>query len=96
LLLTVSSENTYNSYDDGAIGKSYLWVINDISSKRKLAAINPDRIIDLELIDNRFNGQKIESVCIVGEEKKQKQLVLAADDDKGHTVLFNMTLEYVR
>jgi hypothetical protein len=93
LLLTVSSENTYNSYDDGAIGKSYLWVINDISSKRKLAAINPDRIVDLEAIDSRFKGQKIESVCIVGEEKKQKQLVLAADDDKGHTVLFSMTLE---
>ncbi|WP_385892884.1 DUF6929 family protein [Terrimonas alba] len=93
LLLTISSENTYTSYDDGAIGKSYLWVINDISSKRKLAAINPDRIIDLESIDNRFKAQKIESVCIIAEEKKQKQLVLAADDDKGHTVLFSMTLE---
>ncbi|WP_276503452.1 DUF6929 family protein [Terrimonas pollutisoli] len=93
LLLTVSSENTYNSYVDGVIGKSYLWVINDISSKKKLAAVNPDRIIDLESIDNRFKSQKIESVCIVAEEKKQKQLVLAADDDKGHTVLFSMTLE---
>ena len=93
LLLTISSENTYNSYDDGAIGKSYLWIINDISSKRKLAAINPDRVIDLEAIDNRFKGQKIESVCIVAEERKQKQLVLAADDDKGHTVLFSMILE---
>lgn len=91
LFLTVSSENTYNSYDDGSIGKSYLWVINDVSSKRKLTAINPDRVIDLEEIDSRFKGQKIESVCIAAEDKTQKQLVLAADDDKGHTVLFNMT-----
>lgn len=92
LLLTASTENTFNSYDDGAIGKSYLWIINDISSKRRLDAINPDRVIDLEELDPRFKGHKIESVSIISETKKQKELVLVSDDDKGGTVLFRILL----
>ncbi len=92
LFITVSTENTSNSYDDGAIGKSYLWIINDISSKRRWSAINPDRIIDLEELDNRFKGNKVESICIITDTKKQKELVLVADDDKGGTVLFKMIL----
>ena len=92
LLLTVSTENTYNSFDDGSVGKSYLWIINDISSKKKLDAINPDKIIDLEQLDPRFKGHKIESVCILSENKKKKELVLVADDDKGGSVLFRMVL----
>ncbi len=92
LLLTVSTENTYNGYADGKIGKSYLWIINDISSKRKLDAINPDKIIDLEELDPRFKGHKIESVCIISENKKKKELVLVSDDDKGGSVLFRMIL----
>ncbi|HKO82077.1 MAG TPA: hypothetical protein VJU78_16835 [Chitinophagaceae bacterium] len=92
LLLTVSTEDTRNSYDDGAVGKSYLWIINDISSKQKLHAINPDKIIDLEKADPRFKGHKIESVCIVADSKREKKLVLVADDDKGGTVLFRMIL----
>ncbi len=92
LLLTVSTENTYSSYADGTIGKSYLWIINDISSKRKLDAINPDKIIDLEQLDPRFKGHKIESVCILSENKKKKELVLVADDDKGGSVLFRMII----
>ena len=92
LLLTVSTENTRNSYDDGSIGKSYLWIINDISSKKRLDAINPDRIIDLEDVDPRFKGHKIESVCIIKENRKEKELILVSDDDKGGTVLFRMRL----
>jgi len=92
LLLTVSTENTNNSYDDGAIGKSYLWIINDFSSKIKLDAINPDSIIDLEEADSRFKGHKIESVCIIADNKKEKELIMVSDDDKGGTVLFKMIL----
>jgi hypothetical protein len=92
LLLTVSTEDTNNSYDDGAIGKSYLWIINNISSKKDLEGINPEKIIDLEEIDPRFKGQKIESVCIIAEDKDKRELVLTADDDKGGTVLFRVLL----
>jgi len=92
LILSVSEENTYNNYDDGAIGKSYLWIINNFSSKRRMSAVNPNTIIDLEETDQRFKGHKIESVCIVSENKDEKQLILAADDDKGGSLLFKLQL----
>lgn len=92
LLLTVSTENTPNSLDDGAIGKSYLWIIRNISSKRNWKAVNPDKIIDLEVNDPRFRGHKIESVCIAKETKSRYYLVLAADNDNGTSTLFNMVV----
>lgn len=92
LLLTVSTEDTRSSTVDGAIGKSYLWIINNISSKKRLTAINPNRIIDLEEMDARFKGHKIESVCILKENRKIMQLALVADDDKGTTVLFKVSI----
>ena len=60
LIMTVSTEDTKNNYDDGAIGKSYLWIINNISTKLNNKTIKRDRVIDLEYIDSRFKGQKIE------------------------------------
>ena len=93
LLLTISTENTYSSQADGAIGKSYLWIINDISSKKRLTAINPNKVIDLAALDKRFVGHKIESVCIIAENRKETALVLAADDDKGTTVLFKIIMK---
>ena len=92
LLLTISTENTYDSYNDGSIGKSYLWIINDISRK-KFTHVNPDRIIDLEALDAKFKGHKIESVCIVRETRKELELVLAADDDRGDTRLFAVIIK---
>ena len=92
LLLTISTEETYNSQSDGIIGKSYIWLINDISSKMNYAGINPDQVIDLEDIDPKFNKQKIESVCIISEDKQAVQLALVADDDKGGSILFTIQL----
>ena len=92
LILTVSTENTYSTRNDGSIGKSYLWLINNFLSKRRMAAINPDRIIDLDSLDDRFKGHKIESGCIVSENKNEYQLVLVADDDKGTSTLFKIRL----
>ena len=93
LLLTVSTENTNSSLQDGAIGKSYLWIINNISSKKNMIAINPNKVIDLETMDEKFKGHKIESVCIIFENKKQMELALVADDDKGASILFKVTLK---
>ena len=93
LILTVSTEDTRNSMDDGAIGKSYLWIVNDFSTKKKWKAINPNKIIDLVEKDNRFKGQKIESVCVVSNSKDALQLVLAADNDNGSSTLFRIELE---
>jgi hypothetical protein len=93
LILSVSTEDTRNSFDDGAIGKSYLWIVKDISSKKRWRAINPDMIIDLESIDKCFSGQKIESACVIAETKDFIQLVLVSDDDKGSSTVIKMNLE---
>ncbi len=93
LLLTVSTEDTRNSMDDGAIGKSYLWIINNISSKKRWKAINPDKIIELESLDPGFKGQKIESVCITKETSDFLHLVLAADNDNGSSTLFRVIVQ---
>ncbi len=93
LLLTVSTENTYDSYADGNIGKSYLWIINDITTRKRFSNINPDRILDLEELDARFKGHKIESVCVVSETRRQMELVLVSDNDRGDTWLFRVLLQ---
>jgi hypothetical protein len=90
LFVTVSTEDTYSTHGDGAIGKSYLWIINDITGKRAYSGMNPTRVIDLEEMDTRFKGQKIESVALLSENKKETHLVLVSDDDKGGTVLFKV------
>ena len=54
--------------------------------------MNPDRIIDLESIDDRFRGHKIESVCLVSETNAGYRFALVADDDKGTSMLFMLTL----
>ncbi|NOT51078.1 MAG: hypothetical protein HOP10_07350 [Chitinophagaceae bacterium] len=92
LIMTVSTEDTRNSLDDGAIGKSYLWIIKNISSKRRWKAINPDKIIDLDETDARFKGHKIESVCIMKEKDRSYHLLLAADNDNGSSTLFKLVV----
>lgn len=93
LILTVSTEDTKNATDDGAIGKSYLWIVNSITSKKNGKAINPNRIIDLADTDPAFKGQKIESVCILNETDDFFYLVLSADNDNGKSTLFRMVVE---
>jgi hypothetical protein len=93
LILTVSTEDTRNSFEDGAIGKSYLYIIRNISSRKRWKAINPDQVIDLETADPVFRGQKIESVCITKETRQFLHLVLAADNDNGSSTLFKLVVE---
>ena len=93
LIMTVSTEDTRNSYDDGAIGKSYLWIISNISTKINNKALGTKRVIDLEYTDSRFKGQKIESATIVGETKELIHLVLVADNDDGSSTVFKMSIQ---
>lgn len=92
LIMTVSTEDTRNSMDDGAIGKSYLWIIKNITTKKRWKAVNPDKIIDLDAADARFRGQKIESVCITKETNKSLYLTLVADNDDGTSSLFRLVI----
>ncbi len=93
LILTVSTENTNSNTKDGAIGKSYLWIVKDISSRKDQKLIQPDKIIDLETIDSKFKNKKIESVCIISESEDFINLILAADNDNGSSTLFKVRLK---
>lgn len=93
LIITISTEDTNNVMDDGDIGKSYLWIVNNISSKLKWKAINPNKVIDLEKLDPRFKGQKIESACIEKETDDLLHLVLVSDNDMGSSNLFRVILD---
>jgi hypothetical protein len=93
LVMTVSTEATSSTFEDGAIGKSYLWIVKNISAKKGWKAINPDRVIDLGKVDASFKGQKIESVTITKETKKFMHLVLVADNDNGSSAIFRIVVE---
>jgi hypothetical protein len=92
LILTVSTEDTRNSFDDGAIGKSYLWIIDNISTKIIDRALGTKRVIDLEFTDPRFKGQKIESATVIKETDKLIYLALVADNDDGSSSVFKMSI----
>ena len=93
LIMTVSTEDTRSAYEDGTIGKSYLWIIQNISSKLNSMSISPDKIIDPETIDPRFKGQKIESATIIEETKDMMRLVLVADNDDGTSTIFKLSVK---
>lgn len=92
LILTVSTEDTRSSHDDGAIGKSYLWIINNISTKMIDRALGNKRVIDLEYIDSRFKGQKIEAATVIKETDKLIYLALVAENDDGKSIVFKMSI----
>ena len=95
LVMTISTEDTRNSYDDGAIGKSFLWIINNISNKLDSKTLSPDKIIDLEEIDPRFKKQKIESATVISETNELINLALVADNDDGSSTIFKLSIKKV-
>jgi hypothetical protein len=92
LIVTVSTEDTRSSHEDGAIGKSYLWIINNISTKIIDRALGTKRVIDLEYIDSRFKGQKIEAATVIKETDKLIYLALVAENDDGRSTVFKMSI----
>lgn len=83
LWFTASTEETSSVYDDGAIGDSYLGWVDDYSRKRDQAVIAPDGLINLNQLDNLFDGQKIEGLALDGD-----RLWLGADNDGGESLIF--------
>ncbi len=92
LIFTASEEDTGSTYDDGAIGGSYLGLINDISDKLVMDEIAPDQWMPLVDVHNDFIGQKIESVCAFKEDGDKTELLLVADNDNGTTNVFRVAL----
>jgi hypothetical protein len=93
LIMCVSTEDTRSSHEDGAIGKSYLWIIDNASKKLKNTTISPDRVIDLEKTDSRFAGQKIESAAVIRETGDEIHLALVADNDDGSSTVFKIGIK---
>jgi hypothetical protein len=96
LFLTISTENTPNTTDDGKIGKSYLGIIENLYRKigREKVKLKVNHLIDLPVADNKFEGYKIESVCIQSQKDHSVKLQLVADNDQGKTHLFKVWLAW--
>jgi hypothetical protein len=93
LIMTVSTEKTASTFEDGAIGKSYIWLINGISQPSDANELKPDRVIDLEELDSIFKGYKIESATVISETKDMLRLVLVADNDNGSSTIFKLSIK---
>ena len=55
-------------------------------------ALGSKRVIDLEYIDSRFKGQKIESATVIKETDRLIYLALVADNDDGSSTVFKMSI----
>ncbi|MEJ1242188.1 hypothetical protein WBG78_28830 [Chryseolinea sp. T2] len=90
LLLTLSSENTSNAFDDGSIGNSYLGWIKNVSSKMKLNTLALDGLIDLSRAGQELSNQKIEGLCVESRDGDAYVVHLISDNDRGQTMLFKV------
>jgi len=94
LIFTTSMEDTADSYNDGAIGKSYLGIIEDAYRKITKQRVRVNELIDLSATNKKFDGFKIESVCIQSERRHRMKLHLVADNDDGESHLFKILLRF--
>jgi hypothetical protein len=85
LIFTASTEDTQNAIDDGAIGDSYLGVIENASRKIGRKRLKMNELFNLPKLDKNFKGQKIESVCIQSDKEQRLKLHLVADNDLGNS-----------
>ena len=92
LFITCSEERTQNSYYDGEIGKSYIGIISEASTKLSSDSLTSFNMIPLSTIDKSFNKMKIESVAVAEGERSHFILYFVADNDKGNSVLFKVKL----
>jgi hypothetical protein len=95
LLFTTSMEDV-NSYDDGKIGRSYLGIIDNIYRKldRPQETIKATKLIDLTITDKRFEGNKVESLCLQTERNNSYKIHLIADNDDGKSRWFKIRLKW--
>lgn len=92
LLLTLSSEQTNNAYEDGAIGDSYIGWMNSFSTKMNGAELTLDGMINLPQSNVLFKGEKIEGICVERVENNELTVHLVSDNDDGRSRLFKIKL----
>lgn len=94
LLVTLSSEDTANAYDDGPVGDSYLGWIENAAAKIKAPLVMLDGLLNLSASHPSFAGEKIEGICMEKEEDQALILHLVADNDTGESTLFRLRLTF--
>jgi hypothetical protein len=94
LLVTLTSEATDNSYDDGAIGNSYLGWVSSATTKLQDKNISLDGLVDLGEIDPIFKNEKIEGICAETVTATGATLHLISDNDLGESRLFKISVSW--
>lgn len=92
LLMALSSEDTTNAYDDGAIGNSYIGWIKNFNTKCANGVLMIDGIICLPDIHPDFEREKIEGLCVEMIEGNFLVIHLISDNDQGESKLFKVKL----
>ena len=92
LLFTLSSEQTNNSYHDGAIGDSYLGWMDSYSQKIGTSKSMVDGLINLSDVSDAFKGEKIEGICIECLVGNELTIHLISDNDQGQSKLFKIRM----
>jgi hypothetical protein len=93
LLVTLTTESTWSSTEDGPIGDSYLaWIPNFKQSLGTQGEISFGGLINLSSCDSEMKGQKIEGVCVERAHRKKIRLHLVSDNDNGESHIFKIEL----
>lgn len=92
LLITLTSEATDNSFDDGEIGNSFIGWIKEVSVKLHDNGLELDGMMDLADVDPVFEREKIEGICVEALSGSQFILHLISDNDAGESRLFNIKM----
>lgn len=95
LIITASTENVNDAYNDGEIEDSYIGYIEDISKKLENETIALDRLFKVANFLGNDKHFKIESVAVETVNGNDVVMHLAADNDDGKSTLFKLqwTLE---
>lgn len=86
LFLTV----TETAQKDGTVEKNYLWVINNISGKLQMTAINPDWTIDLTHLNESFQGKKATSVALIDYDPAFSKVGILVQNQVGSTEIMTI------
>jgi hypothetical protein len=92
LLIALSSEDTDNAYNDGAIGNSYIGWIRNFRSKIVNSVFTIEGIVCLPDIHPDFAREKIEGLCIEQIADNSLILHLISDNDQGESKLFKVKM----
>ena len=92
LLITLSSEDSSDPLEDGAIGISYIGWINGFSDAYKKGVLRLNGIADLTSIDPLFNNHKIEGLCARKDIDNSISLHLVSDNDDGKSSIFSVRM----